>query len=727
MSGLARLASGRRSKWFVVVAWILLVAGTSQLASKVKDVTDDRQESFLPADAQSTEVLKLQKSEFQSGQTANGLIVYQRPGGLTAADRAKIVADARAAAAKLPLVGKPVVPFQPGSPASSVSADHSLAFTTLAVPSLSDQSAAADQGKDLRDITGKGSGGLKVYVTGDLGFNADFNEVFGSLDTKLLAATVLLVLVLLGIIYRAPLVAITPLLVVLMAYFVSQAGVYLYGKAGNTVNNNGTLILVVLMFGVGTDYCLLLVSRYREELRRHEDKHEAMQIALQRVGPAILASGLTVAAALLVLLVAKSGDVKSLGPVAAIGITSAFLAGVTLLPALLTIFGRVGFWPRRRTVAYDPDGLIEERRGMWRRVGDAVVRRPVPALIATVALVGSGAFGLLAYKEDFSTTNAFKKSTESVDGFKAIGSAFPQGTLSPTTILVQREDGPVRPGDVQAARQKLQGAPDVAFVGPPADRSKDGRIAAFNLTLKSDPYGTAAIDTIPKLRAITASTAPGVRVLVGGQTATNYDYKKASERDLKLIVPIALAVIAVILGVLLSAVVAPIVLIGTVIISFLGTLGLSVLFIRYVVGDPGVGSALPTYAFIFLVALGTDYTIFLMSRVREEARQHGTREGVLRALGATGAVITSAGIILAGTFSVLMTLPVTFAFNIGFIVAVGILLDTFIVRTIMVPAAVELIGDRIWWPSTARGGGRVLRERTDPQAGAEPEPEPAGG
>ena len=337
--------------------------------------------------------------------------------------------------------------------------------------------------------------------------------------------------------------------------------------------------------------------------------------------------------------------------------------------------------------------------------------------------VGGGAFGLIAYKEDFSTTNAFKKSTESVDGFKAISKAFPQGTLAPTNILVERTDGrPVRPPDVNAVRAQLQDADDVAAIGPPSARSRDGRIAQFDVILQTDPFKTKALDVIPDLRQRVDGTGGGVRALVGGQTATNYDYRQATTRDLKLIVPIALAVIAVILGVLLSAVLAPIVLIITVILSFLGTLGLSVLFIRFVAGDPGVNSALPTYAFIFLVALGTDYTIFLMSRAREEARKHGTREGVLRALGATGSVITSAGIILAGTFSVLMTLPVTFAFNIGFIVAVGILLDTFIVRTIMVPAAVELIGDKIWWPSTASGGGRVLRERTEMEAEAQPEP-----
>jgi putative drug exporter of the RND superfamily len=723
---LSRIVAGRRGKWLVLLAWIVIVVAASPLASKVKDVTDDRQESSLPADAESTKVAKLQRTEFAGGQTASGLIVYQRSGGLTAADKRKIGSDAGAAAAKLSLVGKPRVPFAPnGKPLpGAVSPDGSLAITSFNVPNKDDKQVT-DAGKALRKITGKGTAGMNIYVTGEVGFSADFDEVFGSLDTKLLLATVLLVLVLLGAIYRAPLVAISPLLVVGFAYQLAQAGVYLWAKGGNVVNQNGTSILVVLMFGVGTDYCLLLVSRYREELHRHRDKHDAMQAALQRVGPALLASGLTVTIAMLVLLLASSGDVHSLGPVAAVGITSAFIAGLTMLPALLTIFGRTGFWPRRRTVAFDPDFREEVRRGgLWRRVGDRVVRHPGPALVATVLFVGGGAVGLIAYKEDFSTTNAFKKQTESVSGFEAMSKAFPQGTLAPTEILVQRSDGaPVRPQDVQAVRAQLAGTPDIASISPPLARSKDGRIAQFDVTLQTDPFKTKALDVIPDLRDRVQGAGPGIHALVGGQTATNYDYEQATNSDLKLVVPIALAVIAVILGVLLSSVVAPIVLIATVILSFLGTLGLSVLFIRFAVGDPGVNSALPTYAFIFLVALGTDYTIFLMSRVREEARTFGTREGVLRALGATGSVITSAGVILAGTFSVLMTLPVTFAFNIGFIVALGILLDTFIVRTIMVPAAVELIGDRIWWPSTARGGGRVLRERTD----VEPEPEPARG
>src|SRR4051794_25186116 len=453
MARVARFVTGRRTKWVVLALWIVVVLIALPIGAKVADITDDRQESFLPKNAESTEVIRLQKSEFRGGETVNGLVIYQRSGGLTPADLLKLKADARKAAQRLPVTnGTPTPP--------TVSPDRSLAFFSLTVPSTKDQDKVTQYGKDLRKIVGTGTAGLKVYVSGELGFDADFDEVFGSLDTKLLLATALLVLFLLGVIYRAPLVAVSPLIVVFLAYSVAQAGVYAWGKAGNNVNSNGTTILVVLMFGVGTDYCLLLVSRYREELRRHRDKHEAMEVALQRVGPAIFASGLTVALAMLVLLVARSGDVRSLGPVAAIGITSAFVAGLTVLPAMLTIFGRRGFWPRARTVAYDPDHQIQQRPGAWRRVGDAVVRRPGPALAFTAGFVALGALGLLAYKEDFSSTNAFKKKTESVEGFKVLGQAFPKGLLSPTTVLVSREDGQaVTPAEVARVRRQLQTTP----------------------------------------------------------------------------------------------------------------------------------------------------------------------------------------------------------------------------------------------------------------------------
>jgi RND superfamily putative drug exporter len=598
------------------------------------------------------------------------------------------------------------LPYAPGKPLhSQVSQDGGIAYTVIAVPN--DDKKLADWGKDLRDITGDGAGGLNVYVTGDLGFDADFEEVFGTFDTKLLFATVVLVLVLLMAIYRSPLIAVIPLFVVGLAYQAAKAFVYLLADSGATVTSTTTTILIVLMFGVGTDYCLLLVSRYREELRRTADKHDAMARALRRAGPTIVASGLTVALAMLVLLVCETGSIRSLGPASAIGVTCVLLAGVTLLPALLAVAGRRGFWPRRGIVAFDPELIVHEHAGVWRRVGDRVLQRPVIALVATTALFGLGAAGLFDYKENYSTTETFTKSTESVDGFKAIERGFPAGALEPSDVIVENSDGPVSPLAVRRARARLAQAPGVADVSGPIERSSDGRAVRLQLVFADDPYTTRAFNRVPALRKRVADLGPNTTGLIGGGSAIQYDFNHAIVRDLKLVVPISFVVIGIILGVLLQAIVAPIVLIISVMISFFGTLGLSILFFRHVAGQDGVDNSLPVFAFIFLVSLGIDYTIFLMSRVREEARRHGTREGVLRALGATGPVITSAGVILAGTFAVLMTFPVWVIFDIGFVVALGILLDTFIVRTIMVPAAVELIGDKIWWPSTAKHAGFV--------------------
>jgi RND superfamily putative drug exporter len=719
MSALAAFVCGRRTKWVVIALWIVAVAALSPLASKVADVTSDETASFLPADADSTRVQELLKDRFPGGETSIGLIVYKREGGLTDADRAKIAQDAQAVDDAIPVSRPAVVPFSADAPPGLVSESGDAAYTVVTVPLDFDR--VADWGKESRAVIGGGGGGLEVYVTGDLGLWADFEEVFSDLDVRLLAATVLLVLVLLGAIYRAPLIAITPIVVVALAYQVASGFIYLYADAGNTVNSNATSILIVLMFGVGTDYCLLLVSRYREELHRHEDKHEAMARALRRAGPAVLASGSTVVAAMLVLLLADTGSTNALGPVSAIGVAAVLLAGLTLLPALLTAFGRVGFWPRRRVVAYQPDVDIGERRGLWRRFGDRVLQRPALALGGTVALFGFFTLGLLAYEEDYSIGGFFKKDVESVDGFDVLGQSFPQGALGPTSILVQREGGSVTDADLAEVRQRVEGIDGVAAVSEP-QRSEDQAVGKIDVTFDDDPYSEAALARVATMRDSLEDLPDGTTALVGAGSAVQEDFNVAAERDNRVIVPVALLVITIILGILLEAIVAPLVLIATVVASFFGTLGLSVFFFIEVQGSAGVDASLPTFAFIFLVALGVDYTIFLMSRVREEARTHGTREGVLRALSATGPVITSAGVILAGTFSVLMTLPVTFAFNIGFMVAVGILLDTFVVRTIMVPAAVELLGDRIWWPSTARGGGHALREHAEAEDTAVAEP-----
>jgi putative drug exporter of the RND superfamily len=721
LRALASVVTGRRTKWLVLVVWVIAFAALMPLGGKLSDETEDDTASYLPESAESTEVVETLDREFAVGETTFGLIVYQREGGLTPADQQVIAQNAKeieGAGDAVPLTRPPVVPFAKGSPPELVSANGDVAYTVLRVPTNFD--ASADWGKTVRDITGDEADGMQILLTGDLGFATDAEEVFSDLDAKLLAATVLLVLVLLGLIYRAVLVALTPLLVVFFSYTVATAFVYLYAKSGASVSSNGTTILIVLMFGVGTDYSLLLVSRYREELRRTEDKHAAMHRALRRTGPTILASGLTVALAMLVLALADTRLTSSLGPVAAIGVASAMVAGLTLLPALLTIFGRTGFWPRRALVEYDPEHPETGRQGVWRRFGDKVLERPLPALIVTVVVFVGGALGLAAYKVDYSTTNFFKDSVESVEGFDVLSASFPAGTLAPTTVLVEDPSGLVTRDDVDEAVRRLEGVDGVAGAVPTGLQSENGNYASIDVILEGDPFKESTLDVVPELRDSVADLGTGVRGLVGGATAIQYDYDQAVQDDLKLIVPIALLVIAIILAVLLWSLVAPLVLIASVILSFFCTLGLSILFIRYVVGDPGFDASLPTFAFIFLVALGIDYTIFLMARVREESRRHGTREGMLRALSATGPVITSAGIILAGTFSVLMTLPVTYTFDLGFMVALGILLDTFIVRTIMVPAAVELLGDRIWWPSTADRTG-ALRERREP----EPQPEAA--
>ena len=527
MSLLASIVAGRRSKWVVVVVWIVAVFALSQAGSKLSDITDNQTEDFLPGNAESTEVLRQLNDRFEGGQTSNGLIVYRRDGGLTAADKQKIAADAQAAADKLPLTAPPLVPFAAGSKGALISQSGDVAVTTVTVPDNEDK--IADWGKDLRDITGTDANGMSIYVTGDLGFNADFEEVFSGIDTTLLLATVLLVLVLLGAIYRSPMIALIPLIVVGFAYTCAQGLIYLYAKTGQTVSDNTTSILVVLMFGVGTDYCLLLVSRYREELRRHEDKHEAMAIAVSRAGPAILASGLTVTLAMLSLLAADVGSTHTLGPVAAIGVFTCMVAGLTLLPALLTIGGRRGFWPRRRLIAYAPGEPVVSGQGIWRRIGDRVLKRPGVALTATVAFFAVGALGLAAYKVDYSTTTVFKKSTESVDGFNVIKSSFPAGVLDPTTVLIETDaGGPVTPAEVAAATKALQGVDGVAGVKPGLT-STDGEVQELNVVLAGDPFDASSLDVVPAMRSALASLEPEVTGLVGGGSAVNYDFDQANK------------------------------------------------------------------------------------------------------------------------------------------------------------------------------------------------------
>ncbi len=444
------------------------------------------------------------------------------------------------------------------------------------------------------------------------------------------------------------------------------------------------------------------MARYREELRRHEDKHEALALALRTAGPAIFASGLTVMLALLSLSIAKVNGTAGLGPIGALGIFVAMVAQLTLLPAMLGIFGRRAFWPR---VPHLGDEGVDETHGVWRRVAERVARAPRRIWVATCALLLVVAFGVLNFSDGLTQSSSFRGTVESVQGQDLLAESFPSGANGPTDIIVPDA---ARAPAVARAVAGVDGVAGVRRVqaGPPG--------LLLNAVLRPDPYSTEAYALIPDIRRA-AKAAGGDEVLVGGPTAVETDLRDAADHDTKTIIPITLAVVLLVLVVLLRALVAPLLLIGTVILSFFASLGVGAIVFDVIFGFPGSDPSLPLFAFVFLVALGIDYNIFLMARVREETLQRGTRDGMIRGLAVTGGVITSAGLVLAGTFSVLAVLPLVFLTEIGFVVAFGVLLDTFLVRSVLVPALVLDIGDRVWWPS-ALGRGRERRRaaRTEP-------------
>jgi putative drug exporter of the RND superfamily len=685
MNMLWTAAARPRGKWIVLGLWLVAALALGFLQPKLQGSTENDPASFLPEGADSRAVLDLVEERFPSGRTVPALVVWQRAGGLTQEDRATIGAQLQ----DLEEVGPVVSPLAPGAAEQGLlSPDGTTAVAVIPIPASTIEEIEPAV-EEIRAVA-PGTSGLDTYVTGPAAVSVDAVEIFGSIDATLLLATTALILVLLLVIYRSPVVALVPLVVVALAYAVAAGLVYLLVSQGwLTVNGQTTGILIILMFGAGTDYCLLIVARFREELRRREDKHEAMAKALVHTSPAILSSGGTVVCAMLVLLVTSLNS--STGPVFAAGVAVTVLAGLTLLPALLTIVGRRAFWP-----AAPRFGRQEERgrTGIWRRIGDAVARRPGTTAAATVAVLLALAAGNAVDLPGLSLSAGFRSETESVEGAEALARALPAGETAPTDVIVEAE-----PGSLEAASgavaEALRGEEGVASVTQ-VEVSEDGRLARLQVILEDDPYSDAAVARIEALREAVA--APAADVFVGGPTAEEADTRSTARRDAALAVPLTLAVIFLILVALLRAVVAPVYLVLSVVLSYAATMGLAYLAFAYVFDAPGSDASLPLLVFVFVVALGVDYNIFLMARVREEVAHHGSHEGVLLGLERTGGVITSAGLILAGTFAVLMLLPLEQLFQLGFAVAVGILLDTFVVRTLLVPAVALLLGDRSWWP-----------------------------
>jgi RND superfamily putative drug exporter len=792
-------AAGRRAKWIVFAVWFLVIfaaAGPANLPAKFEDAESNEATSYLPGSAESTAALNATES-LQKGEIAPAVVVFGREAGLTAADRRTIVEDVKRMTGKrFPGVvadgetaaaggekGDATLKAVPGQPAGYApfvgpvsSPDGKTAIVTAYIKGNGEGERILDPVKFWREQIDNPPPGLEVKITGGAGFSADAIEVFEGINGTLLLAAVSLVIFLLIVIYRSPMFFFIPLAAVLFAETLSRSIGYGVSELGVTINGQSSSIMSVLVLGAGTDYALLLVARYREELHRTVDKHEAMRTALSSAGPAIFASAATVIAALLCLMVAKVNGTSGLGPIAAIGIACAALSMLTLLPALLTIFGRRAFWPFvPHTPETAPDaGVVSERaqrrivegsgfgallrvvlscllvflllplvllnwilraisrrhipslivgpldravftpyeirrhglehaadatHGLWKRVGDRVAVSPKRIMGGSIVVLLIFCCGFAFFSTDLTAEDSYRTEVESVEGQHLLDKSFPSGTTGLTDIVVEQR------ADVPAVRRAVAGVEGVKTVSPPVAEGPPGTL--IQATLEPNPYSTTAFDLVEPMREAAHEVAPST--LIGGPTAVEFDVRDAAGWDSIVIPPIILVVVLLILIALLRAVVAPLILIGTVILSFLAALGVGYFAFDVIFGFPGSDPSLPLFAFVFLVALGVDYNIFLIARAREETIQHGSRQGILRALAVTGAVITSAGIVLAGTFSVLAVLPLTFLTELGFVVAFGVLLDTFLVRSILVPAIALTVGDKFWWPSALSKGGQPTR------------------
>jgi len=706
---------GRRALWIAVVsiiAWLSIGGFSGAAFSKISTVQENDNSAFLPENAESTIAGKITvKFADQSENLLPTLLLLlgdfnpaTNPEALGRVDEYANTLGTKV----LPESGKPLSNyFAPGAPLQAIpSADGKAVLINV---QLDAKVASENIDKEpvlpllidfIREDMEKNFGaGIESHVTGPGGIFADLFGAFGSIDTKLLQTTLIVVAIILIVVYRSPILWIIPLFTAGTALGLATMVVYYLAKA-DIIDLNGQTqgILDVLVLGAATDYALLLISRYREELHHHESRYEAMKIALRGVVEPIVASGSTVIAGLMVLLLSDLSSNRGLGPVGSIGIASAMLAALTLLPALLIVFGRWIFWPK--VPKFDDED--EKLSGMWAKVGNFVDRKPRAIWVTTaLVLIVFAGFSTTLKSDGLAQTDAFTTRTDSVIGLEKLGEHFPSGEGTPVEIVVDQ-------GDLAAATAAIKTVKNVANVVPvtqldPATRQPtadlkivDGKVLLY-ATLSVAPDSVEAKETIPVLR--NAVKKVNESILVGGQTAVGYDVDQSSRRDNRVIIPIVLVLIAIILGLLLRSIYAAALLLTTVVLSFAATLGVCALVFEHVFGFAGTDASFPLFAFVFLVALGIDYNIFLMTRVREESFKIGTRAGVIKGLTVTGGVITSAGIVLAATFGVLGVLPLVFLAELGFAVAFGVLLDTIVVRSLLVPALVREIGPKIWWPS----------------------------
>ncbi len=674
---IGELLSSRLS-W--VLALVVTMAGGALLGLVSDNGSAEQAPVVLPASAESARVTELLK-EFPGGDQAPAILLITRsdgerlsPDDLAAADQAR--ARALAAASDQ---GAPPIPLAP-------SADGEAVLTPVPLQADLNGFALTDTVTELRAAARDGlPEGLVVNVTGGPAFGADIANSFSGANFTLLAVTVGVVALLLIVTYRSPVLWLVPLLVIAFADRVAAvAGTAVAQLTGFGGDGSTSGITSVLVFGAGTNYALLLISRYREELRKTPDHRQALRTAVRFAGPAIAASNATVVLALLALLLAESPTTRSLGVQAASGLVVAAVFVLCVLPPLLALFGRKLFWPFIPT----PDGQEITTAGAWHRVADWMSEHAGRVAVASILGLGLLTTGLLGTPVGLSLIDQFRVSADSVDGFKTLTAHYPSGVTDPTRVIAPT-------GSAEAVSAAIQQTPGVASVTPVG--VSDTGLTQWQVVIDAVPASDGAFETVAALRASVHQADPAA--LVGGTDAQALDAATTAVRDRWVVIPAIFVIVLAVLYVLLRAVLAPLVLVAATALSTVAALGLGGWISIHVLGFPALDNTTPLFAFLFLVALGVDYTIFLVSRAREETPLYGTRGGIVRAVSATGAVITSAGIVLAAVFGVLGVLPLIALTQLGIIVGLGILLDTFVVRTVVIPALFTLIGPRIWWPA----------------------------
>ena len=693
----------------LIGAW-LAVGGAGGIAfGQISDVAQNDQAEFLPASAEATKVQQLQEG-FRDADLIPGIVVYQRDGGLTASDHSLIDGQRDALAAIDGVSGDDVSPAIDSDDGAAVEIFVPLDTTVKVTDTVERMRAYLDD---------NAVDGLGVWVTGPAGLTADLVDAFTGIDGLLLLVAFVAVFIILVIVYRSPLL---PLIVLGTSLFALTASVFTVVALARadilTLTGQTQGILFILVIGAATDYSLLYVARYREALRDHRSRWVATLAALKGAWEPIAASGATVIAGLLILLFSDLNSNKSLGPVASIGVGFAILAALTLLPALMMAAGRVAFWPRRpQAGSAQGESGDDGARGVWPKLGRVIARRPRLIWVASTLVLVAAAGGLLQLNANGVPQSEFVLGeSQGRDGQVVLGEHFPGGSGTPAIVIAP--EGEL--DDVAAMLLGTSGVDSVTVVsddspsgslpvtedgvqplGPPGTPAGDPTVVDGTVLLQATLTGAGdsleAEETVRELRSQLADRHPDA--LVGGVTAVALDTNDTAIHDRNLIIPLVLLVITLILMLLLRSILAPIILILSVVVSFAAALGVAALVFNGILQFPGADPSVPLFGFVFLVALGVDYNIFLMTRVREESKLHGTRAGILRGLSSTGGVITSAGLVLAATFAALGVIPILFLAQIAFIVAFGVIVDTFLVRSLLVPALSYDIGRAIWWPS----------------------------